>query len=101
MFSGIQEILLIALIILGIFLVPRIMKPNPPPAPRTIHRPRFLTLSWASRLAIVLSVLWPATWALYLKPWQQDRYVFVALGIGPVVLGWSLKWVLAGIKNKR
>ena len=100
MFSGIQEILLIALIFLGIFLVPRIMKPKPA-APKKVLRAPSFNLSWPSRLAIVLSVIWPATWALYLKPWQQDRIAFAALGIGPVVIGWSLKWVLAGMKNKR
>lgn len=99
MFSGIQEILLIVLIILGIFLIPRMLKPRPDP-PKVFQRPG-LRLSWTLRLAIVLSILWPAAWAFYLRPWQQDLAAFVALGVGPVAVGWSLKWVLAGMKNKR
>jgi hypothetical protein len=100
MFSGIQEILLIALIVLGIFLVPRMLKPLPPPPIAMLRRPA-LKFSWRLRLAIILSLLWPVACALYFKPWQQDLTAFATLGIGPVVIGWSLKWVLAGIKNKR
>ena len=100
MFSGIQELLLIVLIALGIFLVPRMMKPLPPP-PKTMLRRPALSLSWTIRLAIMLSVLWPLVCALYLRPWQQNTIAFVTVGLGPVALGWSLKWVLAGMKNKR
>lgn len=100
MFSGVQEILLIALIILGIFLVPRMLKPGPMPQKIVLRRP-FQKLSWGHRLSVVLSVLWPAICALYLKPWQQDMVIFAVVGIGPVAIGWSLKWVLAGVKHKR
>jgi hypothetical protein len=100
MFSGIQEILLIMLIILGIIIIPRMMKPRPDP-PKIVFQRSSLRLSWTLRLAIVLSILWPAAWAFYFRPWKQDLSSFVALGLGPVVIGWSLKWVLAGMKNKR
>ena len=100
MFSGIQETLLIVLIVLGIFLIPRMVKPRPAPPKIVSHDPA-LKLAWTLRLAIVLSILWPVTCALYFRPWQQDLTAFVALGLGPVGVGWSLKWVLAGMKNKR
>jgi predicted Na+-dependent transporter len=100
MFSGIQEILVIVLIVLGIFLVPRMVKPRPAP-PKRVPRRSALKLSWPLRLGIVVSVLWPVACALYFRPWQQDVIRFTTLGIGPVVVGWSLKWVLAGMKNKR
>jgi hypothetical protein len=100
MFSGIQEILLILLIISGIFLVPRMMNPRPAPQ-KVVLRPPALKFSWTLRLALILSFLWPVACALYFKPWQQNVIPFVTLGIGPVVVGWSLKWVLAGMKNKR
>ena len=99
MFSGMQELLLIVLIVLGIFLVPRMIKPMPAPRKAMLRRPAVRSTR-ALRLAIILSVLWPAACALYLKPWQQNGILFVTLGIGPVVLGWSLRWVLAGLKNK-
>jgi hypothetical protein len=100
MFSGIQEILLILLIISGIFLVPRMMNPRPAPQKVVLSRPG-LKLSRTLRLAIILSILWPAACALYFKPWYQNGIPFVTVGMGPVVIGWSLKWVLAGMKNKR
>jgi hypothetical protein len=100
MFSGIQEILIIVLIISGIFLAPRMM--NRRPAPQTIVMRRApLKLSWVLRLAVILSILWPVACALHFKPWQQNRIPFAAVGIGPVAVGWSIRWVLAGIKNKR
>lgn len=100
MFSGIQEILIIIIIFLGIFIVPRMMKTKPTPQPQMLRHPD-LKWSWTLRLAIVGSLLWPACCALYIKPWQQNATRFTMLGLGPVVIGWSIKWVLAGIKNKR
>lgn len=100
MFSGIQEILLIILIVSGIFLLPRMMKSRPAAPKVTVRRPS-LKLSWTLRLAIILSILWPVACALYFKPWQHDAISFAAIGIGPVVVGWSVRWVLAGMKNKR
>lgn len=100
MSSGIQELLLIVVIALGIFLIPRMMKPHPPPTPAK-RRAQASSIPWAMRLAIVLSILWPAVWALHIKPWARDLTAFLAWGIGPVIVGWSIKWVLAGFKNKR
>ncbi|MBC2712719.1 MAG: hypothetical protein HGJ94_17545 [Desulfosarcina sp.] len=100
MFSGIQEFLLIVLIVLGVFLVPRMMNPRPASQKVLLRRPA-LRFSWTLRLAVVLSILWPVACAVYFKPWQQDVIPFAMVGIGPVVVGWSLKWVLAGMKNKR
>ena len=100
MFSGIQEILIIVLIISGIFLVPRMMNPRPAPQ-KVVMRRAPLKLSWALRLAVILSILWPVACALYFKPWQQNLIPFATVGIGPVAIGWSIKWVLAGMKNKR
>ena len=100
MFSGIQEILLIVLIVLAIFLIPRMIKPRPSPEPVRVGRPG-LPFTWTLRLAIVLSVLWPLGCALYFKPWQQSAILFAAVGIGPVVVAWSLNWVMAGMKKKR
>ncbi|BBO87092.1 hypothetical protein [Desulfosarcina ovata] len=100
MFSGIQEILIILLIVLGIFMIPRMLSPRHPPQ-QTIVRRSGPTLSRPMRFAIVLSLLWPAAWAVCFKPWQNGLAAFSLWGIGPVVLAWSLKWVLAGKKNKR
>jgi hypothetical protein len=100
MFSGIQEILIILLVVVGIFLVPRMMNPRPAPQKVTLRRPvrRF---SWTLRLAIVVSILWPLACAVYFKPWQHNGIPFTVIGIGPVVVGWSVSWVLAGMRNKQ
>lgn len=100
MFSGIQEVLLIVLILLGIFLVPRMVKPRQLPQKVVLRRPN-LKLSGALRLAIVMSILWPLAWAAYFKPWQHEAIPFTVIGIGPVVVGWSVNWIVAGMKNKR
>lgn len=100
MFTGIQEILIILLIISGIIVLPRMMNPRPAPQ-KVVLRRAPLRLSWALRLAIILTILWPVAWALYFKPWQQGLVPFATVGAGPVLIGWSLKWVLAGMKNKR
>ena len=100
MFSGIQEILLIVLILTALFLIPRMLKPRPAPRKIVVRRPAHI-LSWTLRLAIVCSFLWPATCALYFKPWEQDVTRFLYIGIGPVVLAWGLKWVINGMVLKR
>ena len=100
MFSGIQEILLIVLIVLAIFLIPRMIKTRPSSEPLRVRRP-VAPLSRTLRLAIVLSILWPIGCALYFKPWQDSLVPFVTIGIGPVVVAWSLSWVMAGMKKKR
>ncbi len=99
MFSGIQEILLIVLIVLGIFLVPRMLKPLPAPQKVVLHRPA-MKFSWTLRLAIVISILWPLACAVYFRPWQQAKILSAVIGIGPVVVGWSVYWVVAGIKKR-
>jgi predicted Na+-dependent transporter len=98
MFSGIQEILLIALILLGIFLMPRMMSPKTQPKKAIVRRPA-RKLSWRLRLSIVLSVLWPLFCAAYFRPWNEDILHFAVIGLGPVVLGWSVKWIMEGMKR--
>jgi hypothetical protein len=101
MFSGFQELLLIGLIIVGILILPRMIKPQQP-APRKITPRRSgPELVWTLRLFIVLSILWPLCWALYFKPWHQhNRIPFIIVGTAPVIVGWCIKWILAGMKNK-
>jgi hypothetical protein len=48
----------------------------------------------------VLSIIWPLGVALYFKPWQQDATAFALVGIGPVAIGWSLKWVVSGMLDR-
>lgn len=101
MFSGIQEILLIAIIIGAILLIPRMTASRHRPSPRVLPQRKALSISRTARLAVVISFFWLSAWALVLKPWQFDPTRFFALGVGPVAIGWALKWILAGKKKKR
>ena len=100
MFSGVQEILLISAIILGLFFIPRMVKPRTCAGNKAVPTRPVPHLTWKLRLAVVISVIWPAAWALHFRPWQHNAGAFAVVGIGPVVIGWSLKWVLAGMKHK-
>lgn len=100
--SGIQEILILVLIVLGIFFIPRITARN---APRRAMRPalgrRPGLFSGRIRLAIVASALWPLAAAAWLRPWEGDWVPFLYLGAGPVAAAWSIAWVTRGYTRKR
>jgi hypothetical protein len=94
---GIQEILVLVAIAVAIVFIPRMTRrqrdvPTRRPAP---------PLTGKIRLAIVLSVLWPALLAAFLKPWQKDAEAFLYIGCGPVVLGWLVYWVAVGFRKHR
>ena len=95
--SGVNEILIIAAIIAGIFFVPRMM----PSTKRPMHiSKRKIILSGRMRLAIAISIVYPLAVAAYFQPWKKDLLLFLYVGIGPVALYWLMKWVFAGIKDR-
>ncbi len=97
MSSGFQEILLIVVIILAILFIPRMMAPQkrqkPKPA-RPMRRLLKLSVKW--RIALVSSLLWLMGAALYFQPWHGKTEKFMLFGIGPVLIGWCITWVIAG-----
>ena len=95
---GLQEILIVIAIILAILFVPRIM--NRPPA-RPAPRPAWtgVRISAKMRIALVLSLIYPALAAAYFQPWHTDPVLFYYAGAGPVVTGWLFFWVLSGFKK--
>ena len=102
MFSGINEILLVAAIVLAIIFVPRIT------ASRNSARPRFpsgvkpaFSLSGRHRLALLFSFFWVAFWAVYFEPWYKEWKLFVYIGPGPVLLLWGLFWVRQGLQKRQ
>lgn len=98
MFSGIQEILVLVAIILGIFFLPRILNRNPEKkvAPRLA-----VVLSGKMRLALAASILWPAAMAAFLQPWKEGLFPFLYMGLGPVAVGWIIFWVLTGFRRNK
>lgn len=99
MFTGIQEILVLVVIILGILFLPRILNREQEKKPADI-RPAF-TLSGKMRVAIAVSILWPAVLAAFMQPWKKDPLPFFYFGLGPVVLIWILYWVFIGFRKNR
>jgi len=98
MFSGIQEILVLVIIVLGILFLPRIL--NRGQERSTVAANPLVVLTGRMRLAIAASVLWPAIIAAFMQPWKQDLFPYLYLGLGPVAVVWAVYWVLTGFKKK-
>jgi len=98
MFSGIQEILVLVVIILGILFLPRILNRGQEKRP-AVPRP-VIVISGKMRLAIAASFLWPAVMAAFMQPWEKDLSRYLYLGVGPVALVWVIYWVLTGFRKK-
>ena len=98
MFSGIQEILVLVAIIVGIIFLPRILSRG---QEKKIAAPKkAVVLSGKMRLAIAASVLWPALIAAFMQPWKNDLFRFLYIGIGPVAVCWIIYWVFTGFRRK-
>lgn len=95
--SGISEILVLVIIVLAIFFIPRMMAK---PDARRPARPK-VELTGKMRLAIGASFVWPALMAAYLQPWHKDLVLFLYLGLGPVLLGWGAFWIITGFRRNR
>jgi hypothetical protein len=96
--SGIQEILLIVLVVVGLFFLPRLVNRRSEPEPARVRSAK--KLGGAVRLALLASGLWAAVACLWLRPWQGDVLPFVLLGLGPVAVGWGLVWVALGFRKR-
>lgn len=94
--SGVQEILLISAIVLGIFFIPRMIPGRASGQTAGIE----VKLSGKMRMAIAVSVIYPALAAAYFQPWRKDPVWFIYIGLGPVALGWLFVWVFRGIRNR-
>ncbi len=108
-----QEILIILAIAAAIFFVPRLIKRKslpeeetrrvapPRPAPSPNRRIPKISLTGRMRLAILLTILWVAGWAAFLKPWEGDKLLFFIVTLGPVLVLWGSIWVWLGYKKYR
>ncbi len=99
---GPQELTIIALLALGLFLLRRWMlqggggEPKVEPA----HTPVRAFPAW-KRLAIVASILFPVAAALLLEPWDGALRPWLRVGVLPVIAGWGIGWVLLGYRGER
>ncbi len=95
-----QEMLVLIVVALAIFYLPRMMGRRPAPEPaRSVHRPAPLT--GRMRLAILLTLFWIAGSAAILKPWLDDALPFLSIGLGPAAAAWGAVWVWFGYKKYR
>jgi hypothetical protein len=94
---GAQEILIISAIVVGAIVIPRVMHQNKP-APRLL--PPRKKLSGLQRMAIAASIMFPLMVAAIMQPWRKDPVAYLYVGIGPVVLGWLLFWVVRGFRQR-
>ncbi len=92
-----QELLVLIVVALAIFTLPRMMGRKTAPEP--VRRPSPLT--GGMRLAILLTLFWIAGAAALLQPWQGDVLPFLALGLGPAAVAWGAAWVRIGYKKYR
>lgn len=96
---GINEILILAVIVVGFLLLPRMTGRGEEVIP--VSATPVVEISGTMRLAIAASLLWPAAAAVYLEPWKGNLITFLLIGPGPVVLAWTLSWVIAGFREGR
>lgn len=93
-----QEILVLIVIALALFYLPRVFGKKPAPVVRVVRRP---ALTGWMRLAILITIFWIAGSALILKPWQDDPLPFLYTGLAPVIALWGSTWVWSGYRKHR
>jgi len=101
LFSGIQEILVILLVILAIFFIPRMLPRKQLLAPAATGPRRLVAkLSGRMRLAIVVSVIWLLIAVAYFEPWHRAINPFLYFGVCPVAIAWGVIWIFTGFRKK-
>lgn len=93
--TGVSEILVLILLISGILILPRMLKPQPTETPGK----KIARLSRKKRGAIVASILYPIATILVIKPWEGAWLLFAAIGLVPVILAWAVYWIVTAPKK--
>lgn len=95
--TGISEILVLLLLLACILILPRLLKGVPA---RSGSSPvaEIKKLGTKARVRIVMSFVYPAGAALYLRPWDGHWISFLSFGVFPVLLIWGLIWILSAKK---
>ena len=99
--SGLSEILLILVIVIVLFFLPRMVSRPAPVVRKPPRQPLMKKITGRWRLAILVSVVWLAATVLWFQPWSGEQTQFVVIGAAPVVVGWGLVWVMAGFRKRR
>ncbi len=103
MFTGTQEVFVLIIIAVLLFVLPKLVSRNQSRKSTELSFSASISrLSGRMRLAIIASILWPLSVAAYLKPWDSggmDASLYI--GIGPVILGWSIRWIVDGFRKRK
>lgn len=96
--SGIQEILIIVLLLALVVFLPRRMGK----AGRANKSGNIMqALSGTMRLGVIVSALWLLLCSVYFRPWSGELLGFALIGLCPVILGWGIIWVIDGYKKNQ
>lgn len=106
-----QEILVVAAIAAAVIFLPRLMgkkpapeskaRPQSQPQPQPFRRNVMPALTGWMRLAILVTILWIAGCAAFLKPWEGGKFLFFCITLGPTLVCWGGVWVWFGYKKYR
>ncbi len=96
--SGLQEILVLVLIVIVLFFLPRMVS-RPTRAARPPVQAKPIPGKW--RLALFVSAVWLVITALWLQPWAGRPILFAGVGALPVLLFWGWVWVLSGYNRRK
>ena len=95
---GINEIVLVVVIAIGLFFLAR--KSPRRPVMKPVFSPKEKIGGW-KRLSIVASIFWPTFIGIYLEPWRNNALHFIYFGIMPVAVVWGIAWVIDGYKKEK
>ena len=97
--SGFHEILIVVIIILAIFFVPRLTAKQAQHHRFPVRAKSLPALTGKLRLLIVFSIMWPILLALYFEPWHKSPIPFVYVAVLPVIISWAGYWVIVGYRK--
>jgi hypothetical protein len=97
--SGLQEILVLVLIVIVLFFLPRMVSRPAQQAPKPPVQIKQIPGKW--RLALFVSAVWLVIAALWLKPWGGNLALFTCVGALPVLIFWGVVWVRGGYTRRK
>ncbi len=95
--SGLQEILVLVLIVIVLFFLPRMVS-RPAQVPKPPVQMKQIPGKW--RLAVFVSLVWLVVTALWLEPWKGSEILFAGVGVLPVAVFWGGVWVITGFNRR-
>jgi hypothetical protein len=95
-----QEVLVMIVVALALFALPRMIGRRPEPTPIRVasRRP---ALTGRMRLAILVTLFWILGFVAILEPWQGDVFPFLYVGLAPAAALWGAAWVWFGYRKYR